>query len=321
MNASPISLDQLPDTSELHSWTDYIELLALFNMDREVSKQDVIDRLQERRDLGETIPHIASTPNDARVIADDLDALTEDLFRYLEHRTIAFGNSYPFRIDNDRKNLIVRPTSKTRRLYAFLLVAASLRYFKQLIPSVTTDFETLSKVALQEILPTYADTHFFHGAGRSSNRYHGKLFTKVVRLSTDLGEHVIVEEKEFRDADVGDGGLDLVGWVSLKDPAAGRPLYFCQCACTPQWVTKQHSASAEQWRQTLTFKSPPLTISFIPFCYRTPQGDWYASHKVVSILIDRLRFINIVGPATKSLANYNSIKKVTQLLKRAEPSV
>ena len=321
MSTTTFSLDRLPDTAELHTWADYIELLALFNVDREVSKQDVIDRFKERRDLGETIPHLPATPNTSGTIADDLDALTQDLFRYLEHRAAAFGNSYPFSVDANSKNLIAKATTRIRGLYTFLLAAASLRYFTRLVPSITKDFESLSKIALEELLPSHADVHFFHGAGRSSNRYRGKLYSKVTQLSQDLGERVIVEEHEFSDADVGDGGLDVVGWVSLQDPAPGRPLYFCQCACTPKWIAKQQSASAERWRQTLTLKAPPITLSFIPFCYRRPHGDWYAAHEVVSVLIDRLRFINIIGPVMKNPNKYRSFKKIAQLLKTPEQLV
>ena len=41
-----------------------------------------------------------------------------------------------------------------------------------------------------------------------------------------------------------------------------------QCACTEDWVSKQHSSSYAAWNGKLSFTSLPCNMIFIPFCFR-----------------------------------------------------
>ena len=98
-------------------------------------------------------------------------------------------------------------------------------------------------VVIREILPVTAKVYYFHGAGRSG-RYKGKLFQKLTILASDLFEGMTVAADDFDDNDVGDGGLDLVGWVPMTDSSPGLLLCFAQCACTDKWVKKQREPMA-----------------------------------------------------------------------------
>ena len=274
------TLERLPRVGIRHSWADYVELLCLFNLDREMTKDVLVDRFMEGRDTGSNLEEEADddeapdeelreegTPSD-----DQLREKAEELFRHLKYREGAFGRKYPFAVDMTHRRLTLRGTAGARRLYIFLLLAANLRYFKSLTYRLTTDFEAISKVALERILPASAKVYFFHGAG-DSGRYKGKLFEKLQCLAGDIFEKMSVEADDFDEHDVGDGGLDLVGWVPTGDNSPGILICFAQCACTDKWVKKQREPMAID--QVMSLKATPAKSRLSPSAFDVPRGDGF----------------------------------------------
>jgi hypothetical protein len=262
-----------------------------------MSKDVLIDRLKEGRDAGDDVnndedngddPQTSYSAEERTTGRDDdkFDAKAEDLFRYLKYREESFGKRYPFAVDMRRRRLVLKRTTGSSRLYVFLLLASNLRYFTSLTPRLTTDFEALCKVVLEKLLPRNAKVYFYHGAGRSG-RYKGRLFRKLEILASDLCETMTVTGDDFDENDVGDGGLDLVGWVPMADSSPGLLLCLAQCACTDKWVKKQRETMAVH--QVMTIKAAPVRLTFIPFCFRRPSGSWFYSHNVETLLVDRLR--------------------------------
>jgi hypothetical protein len=323
------SLEMLPRVGIRHTWADYVELLCLFNIDREISKDVLIDRFREGRDTGETIDDETDEDPDTLKSGDTaaseesvpsdetLDTMAEDLFRHLKYREGAFGKTYPFAIDMSRRRIVLRRTTGVGRLYLFLLIASNLRYFATLTPQITRDFEVLSKLALQKLLPANGLVHLFHGAGQSG-RFKGKLFTKLSVLASDLFESMTVGADDFDKNDVGDGGLDVVAWVPMNDDSPGVLLCFAQCACTDKWVKKQREPMAVQ--QVMTLKAQPVYLTFIPFCFRTPTGGWFYAHSVGTVLLDRLRLINLLVGLSK-YKKLASLKRIGSLIKATEPLI
>jgi hypothetical protein len=270
------SLERLPRVGLRHTWADYVELLCLFNLDREISKDVLIDRFREGKDTGETIDDETDddtgTVDDTDTVKDEettageenlpiderLNTKAEDLFRHLKYRESAFGKSYPFAVDMTRRRMVLRRNTNASRLYLFLLIASNLRYFTTLTPQITRDFEELSKLALEKLLPANGFVHLFHGAGKSG-RYKGKLFQKLTVLSSDLFESMTVGADDFDENDVGDGGLDLVAWVPMNDGSPGVLLCFGQCACTDKWVKKQRETMAVH--EVMTLKAHPVYLT------------------------------------------------------------
>jgi hypothetical protein len=110
-----------------------------------------------------------------------------------------------------------------------------------------------------------------------------------------LNEEVIAKEINFPPQNTGDGGLDLVAWVPPEDGLSSNLIVTGQCACTSEWVTKQHSSGANVWRDRIAFKATPTNVAFIPFLFRSTDGTWHNDDYIHdSVLIDRLRLMRLL---------------------------
>jgi hypothetical protein len=302
MSLQLINLDSLPKSSSPHIWADYIELLCLVNVDRMISKADLLDRIQERKDLGGEIDgdeeekDLDVEPSLAAV-DDKFVRQVEEWFQHLEYRAHVFNEFYPFYQSPDYLFRLREEITKEHLLYFFLLLSSSLRYIKGRKSLLTGCFEVISARALKAALPKGAEVHLFGSSNpiKARTRYKGHLWHKINQLARDIGEKVIVPESEFSKYNVGDKGLDVVGWVPLGDKASGLLLVFGQCACTEDWVKKQHSSHASAWRSTMTFIAPPSNMAFIPFCFRNIDGSWHKARNIYeSIVVDRQRLIYLL---------------------------
>lgn len=321
-SSNPLTeLDRLPRSSEDHAWADYIELLCLVNLDREFSKADLVDRIQERKDLGESQD---DPDDDASVrpatIGDRRRQRIDDYFRHLRFRESAFAEFYPFSLTRNRIVLrMYEPLSAKQRFYVFLLLSANLRYVKIHTDAITNCFEVVSGEALKQLLPEGAEVHIF-GPRHGGSRYTGGLWDKINLLAGDLKEIVVALEDEFSSQDTGDGGLDLVGWVPMGDEAPSRLLVFGQCACTPEWESKQYSSSALNWRSYINFTAPPTNIAFIPFCFRRTDGRWHKKRLISeTTLIDRQRLLYLLRNADVIIESHPCHELVQRALEQREP--
>ncbi len=295
-----LSLERTPRNSDIHVWSDYIELLCLISPDRLVSTSDIVDRLSEVADLDSTVLEnnleVFSTVDET---SNELERKTVDWFRHLEFRSGVFDkySVYPFVISRDRNTLYCKSELTTEhKFYIFLLLASNLRHVQKSIAfRITRTFEHISQLALKRCLPDFAEVHIFGTSGTSVGKYHGNLWNKINLLATDLKEQVRVNPDKLSVHNSGDGGLDLVGWVPMYDDASGLLTVLGQCACTEDWVSKQHSSSYAAWNGKLSFTSLPCNMIFIPFCFRDANGNWARPQDIHhSIVIDRIRFMYLL---------------------------
>lgn len=312
-------LDRLPSSREDHAWADYIELLCLVNIDREFSKADLGDRIQERKDLGEVQNDLEDTGDLLPAeISDRERRKIDDWFQHLRFRESAFAEFYPFSLTRNRTMLQVRESlSAKQRFYVFLLLCANLRYVSR-VETVTNCFEVVSEEALKRLLPEGSEVHLF-GPRHSGSRYTGTLWTKINRLADDLKEIVVAREDDFSSHDVGDGGLDLVGWVPMGDEVPSRLLVFGQCACTPEWDSKQYTSSVANWSSHINFTAPPANVAFIPFCFRRANGSWHKQRLISdTTLIDRQRLLYLLRSADPIMESYPCHELVQRALEQRE---
>src|SRR6267142_1114941 len=318
ISSSFVKLQRLPRHAlfDAHIWVDYIELLCLFGLDKEISKADFLRHYKKRQDIGEAPP---SEPAETELAVesvegeefddlapaeqrDRMELKVDDWFRHLSYRSGAFDDFYPFLLSDDQDVLTVK-TSLTLRhqLYVFFLLSSNLAYFGQHQSKLTRNFEVLSAEVAKTFLPNSAEVHVF-GAGHNG-RYTGSLWRKIERLANDLKEMPLVKATDFSPHDSGDKGLDIVAWVPIEDSMPNFPLMFGQCACTlDDWVQKQSSSAADAWRNTIQLSNAPGNIAFIPFCLRRPDGSWHRRQDIhQTILVDRLRFISLLRGKYSSL--------------------
>lgn len=291
------SLDKLPDSTEAHVWADYIELLCLVNPDQTLSIADLKDRIRERRDVGEG----TAEPDDIHDLGesekeDRRTRRAADWYRHLRFRMGLFGDWYPFNVSPAADELsVVNPFGPRQRLYVFLLLASNLRYIRRHTNNLTTCFEILSATVLRKMLPDGAEVYHF-GPRHQEGRYSGTLWNKIRQLADDLAEVFVAREEEFPPQNTGDGGLDLVAWVPMGDQLSTRLLVFGQCACTSEWVIKQHSSGPAVWINRIRFQAPPSNFVFIPISFRSTDGRWHKSDDIhQTVLLDRYRLLSTLG--------------------------
>jgi hypothetical protein len=328
--ATPVAclakLNNPPDAAyhDAHVWVDYVELLCLANVDRSLSKSDLLDHLNDQKDLG-TVGQSAGDANGGGPQGqsdDDRAAKVDDWYRHFSYRLGAFQDFYPFQMSSNGNTLRVnKPLTAKRKLYIFLLLLSSQKYIakKSDATALTKCFEILSRDVMESYIPG-AEVHIFGTSSSGKGRFKGNLWKKIGLLASCLQEKVKVSEDEFSPMDAGDNGLDIVAWIPLDDSCNGLLAIFGQCACTPEWVAKQHSSGWEAWREVMDFKSPPSNVAFIPYCFRAPNGGWHQSRDIHgSILIDRLRFLNLLRDKTSRFRALPCYSFVEQALQYREP--
>jgi hypothetical protein len=101
---------------------------------------------------------------------------------------------------------------------------------------------------------------------------------------------------------MGDAGADVVGWFPLGDRNRSAMLFLAQATCLADWRDHQHHASAETWRQLISFKAAPANVLVIPQCFRRADGGWAFSQQIAnSVLIDRVRLVFLLDGSPPAL--------------------
>lgn len=290
-------------------WADYIELICLANLDGEVSEYDVIDRFEEReRDLYEGDPddidEMKSFEEEDGEIAtrraeidDKWKIRVEDWFKVLSVRASLYGEDYPF-VVSEKEIKIKDSLSPRQKIYVYLLLCSNLYLVDKASQNVLANaFELISFDALKAILPPNAQIHLFgSNPYNRSGRYHSNLsfWERTNTLASDLFEHVNpkISESQYPKANKGDGGLDIVAWIPTGDKLPSMPIFFGQCACTTEWISKQNDSAFPSWANRINLTTHTTNIVFIPFCYRGADGSWFRVADIrLSFLIDRKRIL------------------------------
>ena len=301
-----------------HHWADYSELLCLANIDGEISKSDLIDRLSEReRDLFE------GNSSDIKEIIDlEVESATEPTercrvdelwtervnswFNVLQFRVDAYGDFYPFRIDGNELITEFDNTNIFHKYYIYYLSCSNLYLFEaRLRNKLTAIFEVVSLQVIKNMLPETAIVRQFGSNPLNDDPEFGKnvkCLDKIKNLAELLNERIgtHVNEDNFPDDNFGDEGLDIVAWLPTIDNLQSRLLYFAQCACSKDWITKQSDSSYEAWGNKINFTSYPSNIVMIPFCYRNSMGNWFKLSNIRKcLLVDRLRLLSYLHEADR----------------------
>ena len=328
-----IKLRHLPEPRDEHAIADMAEILAMVDADGELTVADLArvlgsrveieggaledqgeeddgaydqgeaeeDALEEA-DTGDEVPDPieggASPGTPVLSRSDRYYQLALDVFRGLRWRSEAFGEEYPFVLSDD-DDVLSRNDHHTPGLYVHLLLAANLlRVAMRYRAALTNGFEVLSAEALRRYLPGNATVHVFSNNPLvNERRYTGELFDKLETLAKDLHENLGVSRAAFRPGDVGDNGMDVVGWVSFGDAAPGAVVAYGQCGCTKDWVEKQDSVHPHRWTKVLNLAADQSPFCFIPHCYREASGIWPLEGRQIhkSVLVDRLRMVSLLG--------------------------
>lgn len=311
---------------DFHYWADYIEILCLINKDGIVSQNDFIDRLKKDRDIEDSEDFDKAEKNSKK--NEKASLFAEDCFKLLESRVTAFKEYYPFSISEGNKSLhFTNNVALKQKIYLFLLMSSNLGYFANFNNELTSSFERLSLGALKNILPLNNSKSFIFGSSNiekieDETERNNFFWDKLQVLAQTLKESVIVPKEDLSKHHRGDGGLDLVAWVDLGDNNRHFPLFFCQCACTPEWNTKQNSTKFDRWNNFMSFSTYPLNIIFIPFAFRSANGDWHEEYLIEkSVLFDRQRLLSNFQSSENEFLEYESNDIIEQIITHKESVV
>ncbi len=309
------TLENLPSVKDEHIWADYVELLCLTSLDTTISKAGIVDRINERHDVGENSPVNDETDNidhydfnsleETRTMPSAIDSrneqFIEDVFSHLEYRDVnTLKGTYPFEFSPKRNSLSLRSSlSKEQKLYLFFLIASNIRCLTQSTKSKVPDlFEVISRDALKNYMPSPTQVYIFGtNTYDDAKRYKGVLVDKIKKLAEDLGDKPHFKPKDFKPTNTGDGGLDIVAWLPFKSGTTGNNIrLFGQCACTEEWVKKQHTSNTPTWAKRISFGINPINAIFIPFCYHSSNGGWFNEDNIHqgTILFDRIRLMSLL---------------------------
>lgn len=291
-----------PDSfSDRNKWADYIELLCITSIDKNVALDDIYDMLfgdksddeidNENEDDDEINPDEAISEK-----KDKKKTKISDIFEFLKSREILFGEFYPFKISNSPLYIQMKSSQTFKHLsYLGLLASSNLDYLKTFQSSLTTNFERNSIFVFKKLFPIEADVEYFgKGNARGKVFTENKLSARIRQLSEVLNVPLspVFDDTEVNDSNTGDGGLDIVGWINFEDNNNGKVINFAQCACGRDWYNKQFEIHDARWRTFLYINQPILRTLITPSSFRRYDGNWFKQMKIYDcILIDRLRFL------------------------------
>jgi hypothetical protein len=291
-----INLKSIPKLSDKNAFTDYLEIRCLLKSDGLITFGDTVDLL-----FDDELGLIDEDEIDDNEKEDKRIQKIREIFNFTTSRSKLYKEYYPFLVDT-KLSLKVQPTlTKKHFLYISLLLSSNLSYLdrKQIHP-ITHAFENLSFMLFKLLLPknvrkTQKTEAYLFGSGGNSI-FKGTLYTKIQTLADKLNLKTTpyFTKEEFDKNNVGDGGLDLVGWYRFSDKSEGTLMIFGQCACGENWIDKELESHSIRWSNWIAFLNTPANVLFTPRHYRKANGFW---HKTTSlrdtVVLDRLRIIDL----------------------------
>lgn len=292
--ALPDKINQLPTWSsdDRNKWADFIELSCLKADDHFISIDDILDHYSDERpeemDRG-------SWEHSSKY--DRIYSNIEDYFALITFRAKALKEYYPFEINGDKTLSLKCELSDSHLFYLFLLFTSNLSFFDGTTRySLTHAFEDISCSILRSISSPFAKTHVF-GTSRSGTGgyYKGNLRERISTLANNLSALTskAFDRDPMYDVPGGDGGLDLVSYIPI-DNMPFIPVSFAQCACSyDQWEEKQSSIKPEKWISRINNIAPYLQFMFVPFYFRSANGEFENMSTIHTCVIDRHRIFKV----------------------------
>lgn len=279
-----------------HIIADLFEIMAFFER-REVSRGDIETYLMNEAGRGfkEEVEEEVDAAASSAEKNEKFQLVSEESFLHFQYRKKAFGKWYPFEAEADVLTP-VKKISDRMKVYISLLVYSRL---KMLSASDRTKFaahfEKLCVESLKGLFPGWSVIHF--GKGGADRAALGNRLSDAIRglaknLKDSADEHYI---GKITPHDTGDAGIDIVALYDFADPAPGVTAFFAQCAAQQTaWPEKRFEANSVSLRQYVNFFHSPGAMLLIPVFYRNTDGNWVTEDGYGSVLIDRLRLVNMI---------------------------
>ena len=179
-----------------------------------------------------------------------------------------------------------------QKLYVSLLVCGNLPFFGQDGRQAITDyFEIVSGLVLRELWPT---SGVAMTVGKNTTALVGSKANRMNSLGKLIGANPHIRDTDFRPGDRGDGGIDLLAYVSLDRFEHQNTISaLAQCACSrTDWAAKHSQISHTKLRTLLPPSSLWMEMLFTPISFRANSGGWAVPAEIPGVtLVDRLRLV------------------------------
>lgn len=311
-------LGEIPKTRS-YQFADLAEILLLVGDADEISHADLSGVINQG------IPD--PDPDDA----PDIDAHAVDIngreqgyikscFNHFSYRASAFGDTYPFELDDE---ILVKKPNITEQnyVYLFLLVCSRLAAFSNLSfrQYCAHLFVDVSAHALKNLMSGNSKIWVFdaNSKDRKSIEFSTNLREALRKLGVKISERHD-EEVVMQQSTSGDAGLDLVGVHQFHDRARGALTFFGQCAAQQNdWPKK--TFEPKKLKTLFNFSHEPYNLNFIPVLYRQINGSWVNEMPTSDCLIvDRLRIAKSIYQNNEALPNelFTQIKSCVDTLSK-----
>jgi hypothetical protein len=268
----------MPRDHDDHTVADFLELLCLVNMDRQVSTDTLRDFINENR------------ADKAFRLKDEQ---LEDVLGQIGWRIAAFEDWYPFTLgDNGRVLEAPEVFTLDQKRYIALLICGNLPFFANNQRQELTDFfEVVSNIALRQIWSSNGTSIV---VGKNTTELTGSKAERMNALGKLLGGNPNIQDRDFRVGDRGDGGIDLAAFVTFdRWEHQNIVAALAQCACSrSDWSPKHCEITNTKLRSLIPSAVPWVELLFTPISFRSNSGKWAVPGDVPGVtLIDRLRIV------------------------------
>ena len=307
-------------TLEKNKWADFVELLCLESPDKEYSLNDIITLYSQ-----EELSGISNGDEDHSEKVDKLRAQFAEIFFYIFSRMDYINDYYPFKkIDEDTIKLDVLDEKKM--LYMFLLFSSNTSYITDntIPPYFTKAFERISIDIMKMIYPNFINEIFGTSVKKGEFFYGGSLIDKLLKLAqcfnTSLQEKAKVNPRFLFPS--GDAGIDLISYFKPDMEKCNTymiPLCVGQCSCSyEKWNEKQYLIMKRSLDNLFIDLSDYNEYMFLPFPLRGINGKWASEEavKIQTIIIDRIRFLNIIHKNGKATILDNEVTNYMKVMLR-----
>jgi len=221
-----------------------------------------------------------------------------EIVNFAGNRQLEFKQFYPFNTSSDQDTINFDFDGSLPHIaYVGLLIASCMRNIaRNRQAEIARAFEETSFEIFSSLMPVGSEVRATWANGGSAAVYNGTLFQKMQEIAKDLRCIANFKERDFKERDRGDGGIDLIAWHPMADDREGMPIAFAQCGCSrDDWRFKQLEASYAKHGWKLPVMHPWATYYFLPIDLRFPDGDWaYKDDIGQAIIVDRLRLLRVV---------------------------
>lgn len=276
--------------------TDWLELVALTDRDRQASIEDLVSAIRTTSST-EDLPEEKLTDRGS----EQAQAIAESAMSLAENRRVAVGrgSNYPFEFIGQS---LQATRGALRSTYVYLLLVS--RFGIAAGPAGSTGATLFEDVA------AVAARNYFGGQRSGAKVYHFGYPRKlapagfqaaVEDLVQQLGEGIGSKNRPTTQ-DQKDAKLDIVAWIPMPDARSGKVIGFGQCATGRNWKDKVSEMQAAAWCKTWLVDPPPVDpIRFFFVPHVVGEDEWYQHAATAGVIFDRCRMATYAANLDRDL--------------------